>query len=60
MLKTPRVLFRYIQTLSPNHIFIYDKNIVRIYLSHENISTINLIFNLTDVAVYSFCLEVFH
>ncbi|EHC90143.1 hypothetical protein LTSEUGA_3280 [Salmonella enterica subsp. enterica serovar Uganda str. R8-3404] len=47
-------------TLIPDHIFIYDKNIVRISLSHENTSAIDLIFNLTDVAVYSFCSDVFH
>ncbi|ESJ56891.1 hypothetical protein CFSAN001079_13410, partial [Salmonella enterica subsp. enterica serovar Ohio str. CFSAN001079] len=40
-------------TLIPDHIFIYDKNIVRISLSHKNTSAIDLIFNLTDVAVYS-------
>ncbi|CAI3064905.1 hypothetical protein [Salmonella enterica subsp. enterica serovar Kentucky] len=34
-------------TLIPDHIFIYDKNIVRISLSHKNTSAIDLIFNLT-------------
>ncbi|ECI0413827.1 hypothetical protein AH332_10900 [Salmonella enterica subsp. salamae] len=47
-------------TRIPNYIFLSDKNTVRISLSHKNISTIDLIFNLVDITVYSFCSYVFH